>query len=110
MARPSAWLTGPMASRTSALSLDFSNPWSLALAHPRIVLSILCLLLYLPGLSALPPLDRDESRFTQSTKQMIESGDFVHPRLQDEPRNKKPVGIYWMQAITAEILSSPPHA
>ncbi len=98
-----------MASRSSVLSLDLSNPWSLALAHPRIVLSILCLLLYLPGLGTLPPLDRDESRFAQSTKQMIETGDFVQPRLQEEARNKKPVGIYWMQAITAEIFSSPPY-
>lgn len=98
-----------MASRSSALSFDLSNPWSLALAHPRIVLTILCLLLYLPGLSALPPLDRDESRFTQSTKQMIETGDFVQPRLQEEARNKKPVGIYWMQAVTAETLSAPPY-
>lgn len=98
-----------MASRSSALSLDLSSPWSLALAHPRIVLAILCLLLYLPGLSALPPLDRDESRFAQSTKQMIETGDFVQPRLQEEARNKKPVGIYWMQAITAEVFSSAPY-
>jgi hypothetical protein len=29
-------------------------------AHPRAVLVALCLLMYLPGLSALPPLDRDE--------------------------------------------------
>ena len=108
-ARPSAWLTDQMASRSSVLSLDLTNPWSLALAHPRVVLSILCLLLYLPGLGTLPPLDRDESRFTQSTKQMIETGDFVQPRLQDEARNKKPVGIYWMQAVTAEILSSAPY-
>jgi len=98
-----------MASRSSALSLDLSNPWSLALAHPRVVLAILCLLLYLPGLGTLPPLDRDESRFTQSTKQMIETGDFVQPRLQEEARNKKPVGIYWMQAITTEIVSSSPY-
>jgi 4-amino-4-deoxy-L-arabinose transferase-like glycosyltransferase len=98
-----------MASRTSTLSFDLSNPWSLALAHPRIVLTVLCLLLYLPGLGILPPLDRDESRFTQSTKQMIETGDFVQPRLQEEARNKKPVGIYWMQAITAEALSGTPY-
>jgi 4-amino-4-deoxy-L-arabinose transferase-like glycosyltransferase len=98
-----------MASRTSTLSFDLSNPWSLALAHPRIVLTVLCLLLYLPGLGTLPPLDRDESRFTQSTKQMIETGDFVQPRLQEEARNKKPVGIYWMQAITAEALSGSPY-
>lgn len=52
----------------------------------------------LPGLIMLPPLDRDESRYAQATSQMLESGDFVDIRFQDEPRWKKPVGIYWAQA------------
>lgn len=52
----------------------------------------------LPGLLLLPPLDRDESRYAQATSQMLETGDFVDIRFQDEPRWKKPVGIYWMQA------------
>ncbi len=43
-------------------------------------------------------MDRDEPRFAQATKQMLETGDFVSIRFQDEARNKKPVGIYWMQA------------
>ena len=29
---------------------------------------------------------------------MIESGDYIDIRFQDEVRYKKPVGIYWMQA------------
>lgn len=58
----------------------------------------------LPGLISLPPLDRDESRFVQATTQMFESGDFVRISFQDEPRNKKPVGIHWMQA-TARLLT-----
>lgn len=79
------------------------------LAHPRAVLVALCLLMYLPGIASLPPLDRDEARFTQATKQMIETGDFIEIRFQEEPRNKKPVGIHWMQSITAGWLSSEPH-
>lgn len=98
-----------MALRSSVLSADLSNPWALIMAHPRAVLVALCLLLYLPGIGSLPPLDRDESRFTQATRQMIESGDFVQPRIQDEARNKKPAGIYWMQAIPAAALTSPPY-
>src|SRR5262249_49706098 len=39
-----------------------------------------------------------EARFAQATKQMIESGDYVDIRFQDEARYKKPVGIYWLQA------------
>ncbi|MFC3067628.1 ArnT family glycosyltransferase [Phenylobacterium soli] len=61
----------------------------------------------LPGLLAVPPLDRDESRFAQATAQMLESRDFVVIRYQDEPRFKKPVGIHWLQAASVSLLSSP---
>jgi 4-amino-4-deoxy-L-arabinose transferase-like glycosyltransferase len=98
-----------MTSRRSAASYDSSSLWSLALAHPRAVLVTLCLLMFVPGIATLPPLDRDESRFTQATKQMIETGDFIEIRFQEEARNKKPIGIYWMQAITAGWLTGSPH-
>lgn len=98
-----------MSTRRSAAAYDSSSPWSLALAHPRIVLVTLCLLMFVPGIASVPPLDRDESRFTQATKQMIETGDFIEIRFQDEARNKKPIGIYWMQAVTAGWLTGEPH-
>jgi len=61
----------------------------------------------LPGLLAVPPLDRDESRFAQATAQMLETRDFVVIRYQDEPRFKKPVGIHWLQAASVSLFSSP---
>lgn len=57
------------------------------------------------GEGALPPLDRDESRFAQASAQMLETGDFVTIRFQDEERNKKPAGIYWMQAASVALFS-----
>jgi 4-amino-4-deoxy-L-arabinose transferase-like glycosyltransferase len=71
------------------------------------VLCLLCLILYAPGLAAIPPLDRDEARFAQATRQMLETGDFVRIRFQDEARNKKPIGIYWLQAAAVAAFSSP---
>jgi 4-amino-4-deoxy-L-arabinose transferase-like glycosyltransferase len=59
----------------------------------------------LPGVFAMPPLDRDESRFAQATAQMLESGDFVVIRFQDQPRFKKPVGIHWLQAGSVALFS-----
>lgn len=56
------------------------------------------------GLFAAPPLDRDESRFIQATTQMIETGDYVTIRYQDTERNKKPVGIHWLQAASVQAL------
>ena len=61
----------------------------------------------LPGLLAVPPLDRDESRFAQATAQMLESRDFVVIRYQEEPRFKKPVGIHWLQAASVSLVSNP---
>src|ERR1700730_6340596 len=68
---------------------------------------LLCgLLLFLPGFFNIPPIDRDEARFAQATKQMVETSDFVDIRFQDEVRYKKPVGIYWLQAASVETASA----
>ena len=74
--------------------------------RPYLLLTFLCLCLFAPGLAQLPPTDRDESRFMQATKQMIETGDFINIRFQDEARNKKPVGVYWLQAIAAKAAGA----
>jgi len=68
-------------------------------------LALLCLALYLPGVAALPVTDRDEARFAQASRQMLESHDFLRIRFQDEARNKKPAGIYWLQAASVALLS-----
>ncbi|MEM9044341.1 MAG: glycosyltransferase family 39 protein [Pseudomonadota bacterium] len=58
----------------------------------------------LPGIATLPVTDRDEARFAQATKQMLETGDLIDIRFQDQPRWKKPVGIYWLQAISTSFF------
>jgi len=75
---------------------------------PYLVLAVLSLALYLPGLTSLPPTDRDEARFAQASRQMLESHDFVRIRFQEEPRHKKPAGIYWLQAGAAALVGPAP--
>lgn len=79
-----------------------------AASHVRTVaFLLLCsLILFLPGFFNIPPIDRDEARFAQATKQMVESGDFVDIRFQDDVRYKKPVGVYWLQAAAVETASA----
>jgi 4-amino-4-deoxy-L-arabinose transferase-like glycosyltransferase len=69
-------------------------------SHARLcaVLVLLSLACFLPGFTSLHPMDRDEPRYAQASKQMLETGDLVDIRFQDEARHKKPVGIYWMQS------------
>ena len=74
------------------------------------MLLIASLIALLPGFFQMPPVDRDEARFAQATKQMIETGDYVDIRFQNDVRYKKPIGIYWLQATvvkTAETLGFP---
>ena len=61
----------------------------------------------LPGLTSLPPIDRDEARYVQATAQMLETGDFVQIYNQDEPRHKKPIGIHWLQAAAVSLSTGP---
>src|SRR4051794_19530835 len=72
--------------------------------RPLAVLLLLCVLAWLPGFFTLPPLDRDESRFAQATKQMLETGDFIDINLGSEARYAKPIGIYWLQAASTAAL------
>jgi 4-amino-4-deoxy-L-arabinose transferase-like glycosyltransferase len=74
---------------------------------PYLLLVVLCLSLQLPGLRKLPPTDRDESRFAQASRQMLESGNYLDIRFQEEPRYRKPIGIYWLQAAAAAATVGP---
>lgn len=69
------------------------------------LLAVVALMAFLPGFVSIPPFDRDESRYVQASRQMLETGDYVDIRFQDEARHKKPVGIYWMQAATVHLLT-----
>lgn len=73
-------------------------------SHRRVLslLLLVSLLAFLPGFFQIPPVDRDEARFAQATKQMLETGEYVDIRFQNEVRYKKPVGIYWLQAAAVK--------
>ena len=82
--------------------------WSgLLIVHLRniSIILVLSLVLFLPGIEKLPPLDRDEARFAQASKQMLETGDYIDIRFQETPRYKKPAGAYWIQAASVQMLS-----
>ena len=72
--------------------------------RPYLLLILLCCAFYLPGLTRLPPTDRDEARFAQASRQMLESGNYIDIRFQNVPRYKKPIGVYWLQAAAAGVV------
>src|SRR5450631_772489 len=90
----------PRAARGLGAVLDYAGA-----SHARAcgLLVVFSLIAFLPGFFQIPPVDRDEARFAQATKQMLESGQYIDIRFQDEVRYKKPVGIYWLQAAAVKV-------
>jgi 4-amino-4-deoxy-L-arabinose transferase-like glycosyltransferase len=62
------------------------------------------LLLSIPQAALLPLLDRDEPRFAEASREMRQSGNFVVPSFDHQPRYAKPPLIYWMQAGAFEVF------
>lgn len=92
-------LDGPVPdSRADDPPRGLAAPASQSHARPALFLILLCLVLFLPGIARIPAVDADEGRFVQATKQMVETGNFIDIRIQDEPRGQKPIGIYWLQS------------
>src|ERR1700719_2506788 len=101
--------TSSAASRSSWPAKGFAAFFDYAAASNRraaAALVLIALLAFLPGFFQIPPVDRDEAYFAQATKQMIETGDYVDIRYQDDIRYRKPVGIYWLQAAVVNTASA----
>ncbi len=62
------------------------------------------LALALPQAALLPLLDRDEPRFAEASREMLQSGNFIVPTFNGAPRYAKPPLIYWCQAVSYKIF------
>jgi len=61
-------------------------------------LVLLCLVAFLPGFFSIPAVDRDEARFAQISRQMVDTGNLTDLRLGAEAHHTRPFGLYWLQA------------
>ncbi len=63
-----------------------------------------CLLLHVAGTWSLPLIDRDEPRFAEASREMIERKDYVVPHFNNDPRLDKPPLTYWAQTVSYKIF------
>jgi 4-amino-4-deoxy-L-arabinose transferase-like glycosyltransferase len=62
------------------------------------LLLILAVVPYFVGLGASSIWDANEAYYVETPREMLESGDYVNPSFNYEPRFNKPVLSYWMVA------------
>lgn len=66
-----------------------------------IVLMLLAAVTLFTGIFSIPPMDRDESRYAQASRQMMETGDYLNINFQEYDRHKQPAMTYWLQTVAA---------
>ena len=79
-------------------------------ARPHRAIVLLSLALLLAGNWILPLTDRDETRFAEASREMIQRGDFVVPWFNGAWRFDKPVLIYWCQIASYKVFGENPFA
>ncbi len=87
------------------MKLDIYSPKAFNNAALLVVVTIISVV----GLSPFLPLfDLDEGAFSEATREMLESGNWVSTFLNGEPRHDKPILIYWLQAISVKAFGVHP--
>jgi len=70
----------------------------------RLFIIVFGLLLYCICIFHTPMTEMDEARFATATYNMVESGDYVVPTFNGEPRYQKPILYYWFQAAAIKVF------
>jgi 4-amino-4-deoxy-L-arabinose transferase-like glycosyltransferase len=69
-----------------------------------LLLFLAVFVLAVPQAAMLPLLDRDEPRFAEASREMIQRDNFIVPTFNNHPRYDKPPLIYWCQIIAYKIF------
>ncbi|MEO1656845.1 MAG: glycosyltransferase family 39 protein [Pseudomonadota bacterium] len=93
-------------SAAEPLGTAYQPAGKLSLPQTFLMLWLVALALF-AGQWSMPVTDRDEARYSQASTQMMETGDYVDIRFQEQPRYVKPAGIYWMQVVTTQPFGGP---
>ena len=63
-----------------------------------------CLLFHVVGTWSIPLIDRDEPRFAEASREMIERGDYIVPHFNNQLRLDKPPLAYWAQVASYKVF------
>ena len=67
---------------------------------------LLALLSFFGGLGRGAITDTDEAFYAESAREMVESGDWLTPHFNYEPRFQKPILYYWLTAATFAVTGA----
>ncbi|MCF6201448.1 MAG: glycosyltransferase family 39 protein, partial [Hydrogenimonas sp.] len=85
--------------RSSAIDYD-----SFLERYAPFIMALLIFLSFYFNLGSVPLFDLDEGAFSEATREMLLSGDYITTYLGGELRFDKPILIYWLQALSVKLF------
>ena len=67
------------------------------------ILALTCFLTFFAGLGRGAISDSDEAFYAEASREMVQSGDWLTPRYNYEPRFQKPILYYWLAATALRL-------
>ena len=64
------------------------------------IFTLFCFITFTYNLSEVPPYHADENFYVTTTRNMVESGDYITPMYHGKKRFAKPILFYWLVAIS----------
>ena len=68
------------------------------------ILFFACVLFHILGTWNVPLVDRDEPRFAEASREMMERGNYIVPYFNNQLRLDKPPLTYWAQVVSYHIF------
>ncbi len=82
-------------------SLETSGPADRSIQPLALILLLaMAAVLFFVGLGSLGLTDRDEGRNAEAGREMYETGNYISPTFNYEPRFAKPVFVYWLMTLS----------
>jgi 4-amino-4-deoxy-L-arabinose transferase-like glycosyltransferase len=75
------------------------------MSHLVLIIGLACVL-FLSGLGSVGLTDRDEGRNAEAGREMLESGDWITPTFNYEPRFIKPAFLYWLMSASYAVFDA----
>ncbi len=67
---------------------------------------VVCFVALTYKLGEVPPYHSDENYYVESTRTMVESGDYLTPMYHDKKRFAKPILYYWLMSVSYKIFGA----
>jgi 4-amino-4-deoxy-L-arabinose transferase-like glycosyltransferase len=77
-------------------------------AAAAVAIVVVSLLSCLPGLTGLPPLDREEAYVAEAARQMVATGHLMDTQIVGEPRPLASIGTVWLAAGAGWLAGGDP--